>query len=129
MKYKVTLPVQFDGPRYGMSFYKGVGITDNKAYADRLEQKGFIVEEVEDEYKIMSIKGREIGTGISPGVPPIEGTEEDVEENPFESMSINQLKKYAEENEIDISTASPNDKATIIRIIQASIDEWEDSEE
>lgn len=47
--YKITLPINYDGYRYGISFFKGVGQTDNKSLADRLKKKGFGVEAVSTE--------------------------------------------------------------------------------
>lgn len=44
--YKITLPINYDGYRYGISFFKGIGHTDNKGLAQRLRAKGFGVEAV-----------------------------------------------------------------------------------
>lgn len=44
--YKITLPINYDGYRYGISFFKGIGQTDNKGLAQRLRAKGFGVEAV-----------------------------------------------------------------------------------
>lgn len=42
--YKITLPVQIDGTRYGIDFRNGIGETDNKKIVERMKEKGFKVE-------------------------------------------------------------------------------------
>lgn len=42
--YKITLPINFDGYRYGMTFFKGTGETNNEKIAQRMKNKGFLVE-------------------------------------------------------------------------------------
>lgn len=42
--YKITLPINLDGYRYGIKFFKGVGETDDERIAKVLVEKGFIVE-------------------------------------------------------------------------------------
>lgn len=44
--YRITLKINFDGARYGMMFLKGVATTDNEKIAQRMRDKGFIVEKM-----------------------------------------------------------------------------------
>ena len=46
--YKVTLPLDYNGMRYGIEFFRGVGKTDDKRIAELLKGKGISVEPVSD---------------------------------------------------------------------------------
>jgi len=45
--YKITLPMNLDGYRYGLKFFKGVAETDNEILAIRLKNRGLSVEILE----------------------------------------------------------------------------------
>lgn len=47
--YRIKLPINFDGVRYGMTFLKGEGETDSDYIANRMREKGFEVTEVAPE--------------------------------------------------------------------------------
>jgi hypothetical protein len=49
MLYQVKLPINFDGYRYGVKFFKGIGETSDKYIANVCEGKGFEVTEIEEE--------------------------------------------------------------------------------
>lgn len=46
--YKITLPINFSGFRYGIEFFKGVGETDDERITQIMRNKGFVVEPVSD---------------------------------------------------------------------------------
>jgi len=127
-KYKITLPQRFDGARYGLVFYKGEAITDNKIWADRLKARGNDVVEVADDIQILSAAGKVLGSGVSPGVTPPKVESNPAEnDNPLEAMTNSQLRKYAAENDIDLSDV-PNNKGELMVAIQKAIAEQKSSE-
>jgi len=45
--YKITLPINMDGSRYGLNFIKGIATTENEVLAKRLKERGVLVEQLE----------------------------------------------------------------------------------
>ena len=46
MTHKITLPIDLNGERYGIRFFRGVGETNSERIAALMKEKGFTVEEV-----------------------------------------------------------------------------------
>lgn len=75
---------QYNGVSASVRFINGVGETDNKHLIKWFESKGYKVEEVE-------------------AVPP---NDTDPVVKPFEEMTIDELKTYAAERNVDIGKAT-----------------------
>ena len=58
--YKITLPMSYDGVRYGVLFFRGVGYTDDGRIAGIVKNKGFCVDEVDAVEPIHTIGGTEM---------------------------------------------------------------------
>ena len=52
--YKITLPINLDGYRYGIKFFKGVGETDDEKIIQLMRDKGFTVESSIDSFSFDS---------------------------------------------------------------------------
>ena len=46
--YKITLPIDLNGERYGIRFFRGAGETDNERIAALMKAKGFEVEQTKE---------------------------------------------------------------------------------
>jgi len=119
MMYKITLQNSFDGSRFGMTFYKGIGVTPDERLAKTLAKRGNTVEEVEDGYNIFM---------RTPQIPVVDDDDtDDDSDNDNEEIEIGielssltkaQLVEYAADFGIDISGAK--DKKAILAIIENS---------
>ena len=119
MMYKITLQNSFDGSRFGMTFYKGIGVTPDERLAKTIAKRGNEVEEVEDDYNIFM---------RTPPIPVVD--DEDIDEDDdddsgeikngieLSSLTKAQLVEYAADFGIDITGAK--DKKAILAIIENS---------
>ena len=117
MMYKITLQNSFDGSRFGMTFYKGIGVTPDERLAKTLAKRGNEVEEVEDGYNIFM---------RTPPIPAVD--DEDIDDDndtddeeietgiELASLTKAQLVEYAADFGIDITGAK--DKKAILAIIE-----------
>lgn len=98
MLYKITTPVEgYTGVIAGISFSNGEGETDNSWLADWFTEKGYSVEEVnEDNAKI---SGEESGESADPSISG-EKYETGTGENDLASMNMKELKALAKDQGI-----------------------------
>lgn len=98
MLYKITTPVEgYTGVIAGISFSNGEGETDNSWLADWFTEKGYSVEEVnEDNTKI---SGEENGGNAYSSVTDEENGIE-ISENDLTSMNMKELKALAKDQGI-----------------------------
>jgi hypothetical protein len=87
---KITCPnEQYSGISASVTFVNGVGETEDPRLIEWFEERGYTVEGVEKEPE-------------TPQDPP----PQDPEKPPYEGMSVEELKQYAEDNGIDIGNAT-----------------------
>ena len=126
MLHKISLDNKFSGEHFGLVFVNGEAHTEDKFLASRLRGKGYHVtaEAVADDEAVSD-------TGEAPEAPPFidvdEGAFEAAEQlaeagkispRDFEKMTVADLKSFAEEKKIDLSSART--KAEIIALINAA---------
>jgi len=98
--WKVTLPFDFSGARYGLMFMRSVAHTDNERLVAKLRKKGLLVESV----VLDGNPGKQIP--VNKGI---------------DAMTLKELEAYATEKGIDLQGKTK--KAEIFEIITAAINQ------
>lgn len=101
--YKVTLPIDFSGARYGIAFMRSVGKTDDDRIAAMMRRKGFQVEPEEPKEFVEPVEPEEPGKSVS-------------------DMTLEELKAYAAARGVDL--AGKTKKADILAAVLAWAGNW-----
>ncbi|KAK9679532.1 hypothetical protein QE152_g39998 [Popillia japonica] len=111
--YKIKLPINYDGYRYGISFFKGVGETDSKSLANRLEAKGFEITVVSDE--------ESAADGNGENADEKEGEEsaaDGVREIDYNTLSDEELAAAASEKGISLDGKTKKTRQQVINLLK-----------